>query len=330
MPRRPLRRPPRLRPGDRVAVVAPSGPVDPDRLHRGCALLTSWELRVTLGRHVNERSGFLAGADAGRAADLVDAWCDPDVRAVLCARGGYGATRLLGLIDWPALAAVAEPPWLVGGSDVTALHEAVATHLGRATLFGPMPAGDVLGGVDGPDPGSAAALHTALFAPPGPLTLTTSGTANATLVPGRARGVTAGGTLALLAAAVGTPDTTSADGAVLLLEDVGERAYRIDRMLTQLLRSGWLDGVTGVALGCWEHCGAGTIDVLAERLGPLGVPVLAGLPFGHGVPQLSVPLGAPALLDTAAGTLTVDPERAVSQEGSGERSATSRRGCTRC
>ena len=306
MPRRPLRRPSRLRPGDRVAVVAPSGPVDPDRLRRGCALLTSWGLRVKLGHHVNERSGFLAGADPGRAADLVDAWCDANFRAVFCARGGYGAARLLGLLDWPALAAVAEPPWLVGGSDVTALHEAVATHLGVATLFGPMPAGEVLGGAEGPDAASAAALHTALFAPPGPLTLTTSGTANATLVPGRARGITAGGTLALLAAAVGTPDTTSAAGAVLLLEDVGEPAYRIDRMLTQLVRSGWLDGVAAVALGSWERCGPGTIDVLAERLGRLGVPVLAGLPFGHGVPQLSVPLGALATLDTAAGTLTAD------------------------
>src|SRR5690606_10442393 len=135
----PLRVPRRLRPGDAVAVIAPCGPVDPDRLARGIRVLEGLGLKVVTGRGVLRRRGYLAGTDDERAADLTWAWCDPDVRAVLCARGGYGATRLLDRLDWAALAA-AEPKILLGSSDVTALHRAFAERLGVATCFGPMPA----------------------------------------------------------------------------------------------------------------------------------------------------------------------------------------------
>lgn len=298
-----LRRPPPLAQGDRAVVVAPAGPVDPGRLARGVAVLESLGLRVEVGPHVLDRDArlaYLAGADADRAHDLASAWCDPGVAAVFCARGGYGTLRLLDHLPWETLARL-QPKVFVGGSDVTALHLALSARAGKATFFGPVVAGTVLGGGDVPDRASVDGLHSALFTA-GPVTVRAA--EPHVLLPGRAAGPLTGGTLTLLAAALGSADLTHAAGRIVLLEDVAEAPYRVDRMLTSLLRAGYFDGVTGVALGSWERCGDGVRAVLAERLTPLGVPVLGGLPVGHGSPQLTVPLGPPAMLDADAGTLT--------------------------
>ena len=160
----PRTRPPRLRPGDVVAIVSPSGPVEASAMERGVALLESWGLRVRVGAHALDRDGYLAGRDADRAADLVDAWCDPEVRAVVCARGGYGAHRTADLVDWPRLRSAA-PKVLVGSSDATALHEAVACELGVVSVFGPMPASPVLTGSD-PHAPSAEHLRATLLVSP--------------------------------------------------------------------------------------------------------------------------------------------------------------------
>jgi muramoyltetrapeptide carboxypeptidase len=252
---------------------------------------------------VLDRTAYLAGADVDRAADLADAWLDPQVRGVLCARGGYGAVRLLEHLDWGALAAAA-PKVLVGASDVTVLHEAVGRRLGVVTLFGPMPATEVLAGASSAgerDPGSAEHLRATLFGAQ-PVIGTD---APVELVAGRAAGTLVGGTLALLAAALGTPYAGTAAGGIAVLEDVGEAPYRLDRLATQLLHAGWFDGVRGVVLGTLTRCGEGALDVLHERLSRLGVPVLAGFPVGHGPTQLTLPLGVEATLDTGAGTLTL-------------------------
>ncbi|MFF4650114.1 LD-carboxypeptidase [Streptomyces sp. NPDC001380] len=304
-PLRPLARPRRLVPGDRVAVVAPSGPVPADRLALGCGLLRSWGLEVEVAPHTTDVAPgrpYLAGTDADRARDLERAWLDPGTAAVVCARGGYGAQRMVDLLDWDALRA-APPKAFVGYSDVTALHEAFAVRLGLATLHGPMAAALTFV-KDGP---TAEGLRRALMEPESALVLT-SPTA-ATLVPGRARGVTAGGCASLLAAERGTPHARpSFAGAVLLLEDVGEEPYRLDRILTQLLRSGVFDGVAGVALGSWQDCGPAEAvrALMLDRLGPLGVPVVEELGFGHGPSTLTVPLGVPAVLDADAATLTLE------------------------
>ncbi|GLW23298.1 MULTISPECIES: S66 peptidase family protein [Microbispora] len=274
--------PRRLRPGDTVALVAPAGPVDPVRLERGGAVLEELGLRVVHGASVRAREGYLAGPDAARAADLQEAWCDPEVAAVICARGGYGTTRLLGLLDWDAMAA-AGPKILLGSSDITALHRAFADRLGLATLFGPMPACATISDPGGPEPVTFAHLRQALFegGTPAPIT------GDRVVVPGRAEGRLTGGNLALLAALCGTPYAMRGEGRIVLLEDVTEEPYRIDRMVTQLLQAGCLDGAAGIVLGSWVDCGD-PLPVLAERLAPLGVPVLAGLPVGHGSPQLSM------------------------------------------
>ena len=178
----------------------------------------------------------------------------------------------------------------MGSSDVTALHTAVHEDLGVATVFGPMIASDVLGGEE-PDVRSRTHLAGVLFGTD-PAALP----AGRVLVRGDARGRLVGGTLSLLATAVGTPWPGSGDGAIVLLEDVDEAPYRLDRMLTQLLQSDWFAGVRGVALGSWERCGPEAEATVLVRLSRLGVPVLAGLPVGHGRPQLSVILGAQATL----------------------------------
>ena len=326
----------RLRPGDRVAVVAPSGPPDPARLSAGCELLSRLGLEVTVAPHALDRTGLagpvdgpgragwqrLAGGDADRAADLQEAWCDPGVRAVLCARGGYGATRLLGLLDWDAIAEAGRgtaPKILHGSSDITALHAAFGARLGITTSFGPMPAGELLAEARGEDHDlSLEYFRQVLFAPdsgPEPASGPAAGglaeaapalTGTRALRPGRAEGPLTGGTLSLLTALLGTPDQPPpAAGKIVFLEDVSEAPYRIDRMLTQLLASGWLDGAAGFALGGWTGCGdpEEVEAVLEARLAPLGAPILAGLPVGHGPRQLTLELGAPYRLDTGALTL---------------------------
>lgn len=293
--------PPALRAGDLVAVVAPSGPVDGTALARGCAVLERAGLRVRLPATGNTASHLpdrLAADDATRARELEDAWCDPQVRAVVAARGGYGATRLLGLLDWGRMAA-AGPRWLVGASDVTALHAAVGHRLGLAGILGPMPAGAVLGGPDGPEATSLRSLLAALAGRPEPLPL------GEILVAGCVRGRTCGGNLAVLAALAGTAHLPDPRGAVVLLEDVGEAPYRVDRMLTQLRDCGWLAAAAGVVTGGWTRCGD-VSPVLRDRLATLGVPVATGSPFGHDPVQCTLPLGVPAVLDTASGTLRVD------------------------
>jgi muramoyltetrapeptide carboxypeptidase len=283
-------------------VIAPSGQVDHDRLRLGGKVLESFGLTVALGEHVLDRlGGYLAGTDVARARDFTRAWRDPDVSAVICARGGYGAMRMLDLVDWDGLAGMT-PKLFVGASDVTALHEAIGSRLSVATLFGPMVA---TAAVAHADEWNMAAYKAALFDEWSGMCL--SAEEPAVLSPGSAGGVTAGGNLSLLAATVGSGSSHPAGGAIVLLEDVTEEPYRIDRLLTQLLRSGWFDQVAGVALGTWTECGdpAAVEDVLRDRLCPLGVPVLGGFLFGHGSRQASIPLGVDAMLDTEAAALRI-------------------------
>jgi muramoyltetrapeptide carboxypeptidase len=272
-----------------------------ERLDRGVATLQSWGLTVQVMPHARQRAagGMFAGTDAQRAADLEQAWCEPMVRAVFCARGGYGASRVIDHVPWDRMR---DQParWLVGSSDVTALHEAVSHRLGLSTLYGPMIASEVFAG-DHPNQESVERLQSCLFT--GARGLTVPATSPLVLATGTAFGPVVGGNLALVVAGIGTPDSVRAAHSLAFLEDVGEQPYRVDRMLTQLLRSGWFDSVRGVALGSFVDCGQ-VEPVLRDRLGGLGVPVLGGLPVGHGPEQHTLPLGGDATLDTESGTLT--------------------------
>jgi muramoyltetrapeptide carboxypeptidase len=295
----PLRRPRRLVPGDRVAVVSPAGPFPPGGLDAGLAVLRGWGLDPVVMPNATASTGFLAGSDADRAADFAKAWLDPSIAAVIASRGGYGSQRMADLVDWEALRATG-PKAFVGFSDITAMHEAVALELGAASLHGPMPSWSQFAA----DPAMREHLRLHLFEPERAQRIS-SPTAKA-LVGGTATGVTFGGTLTLLAAGAGTAHhRRDVAGGLLLLEDIGEEPYRIDRALTQLSRAGYFDRIAGVVCGSWVDCGPyeGVHAVLRDWFGGLGVPVVEEFGFGHCAGSLTIPLGLKATLDADAGTL---------------------------
>ena len=286
-----------LVPGDLVAVVAPSGPVAPDRLAGGVALLKSWGLRVRLEPRVlntYEPLTYLAADDHGRAEDFTAAWTDPTVAAVWAARGGYGAQRMVDLVDWPALRAAGRKPF-VGFSDITALHSRLGRDLDQVTVHGP-----VLGSAeqldDAPSGGCAAPL---IMERPGSGTRLVEGRS---AVSGVGHGRLVGGNLSLIAADVGVEPPPEVS-AIAVFEDIGEDAYRIDRMLTQLLRSRWFDQVTGVVVGEFSPLAGASPSssglaaaVIADRLAGLRIPVLTDVAVGHGTRNLALPLGAAVTL----------------------------------
>ncbi|GAB3228225.1 LD-carboxypeptidase [Glycomyces halotolerans] len=300
-----LRRPRAFKAGDRVAVITPSSPVPPDRMDAGLAILRGWGLDPVVmpgagGAHPS--LPYLPGSDRERAADFQEAWADPGFAGVFSARGGYGVQRMLDFVDWEALASLRAKVY-VGFSDATAMHEAIATRLGVATVHGPMPTWSTF--ID--DETTREHLRRTLFEPESVQKLA-SPTARP-LVSGQASGVTFGGCLSLLASSIGTAEgRRSAEGGILLLEELEEADYRLDRCLTQLRRSGRLDGVAGIALGSWTGCGPEdeVRAVLVDRLGDLGVPIVEDFGFGHCSPSWTVPLGVPAILDADAGTLAFE------------------------
>ncbi|WP_130386636.1 LD-carboxypeptidase [Kribbella sp. VKM Ac-2569] len=290
--------PQRLRNGDRVAVVAPSGPVDASRLDAGVVHLRSWGLEVDVMPSVlagHERFKYLAADDKARAEDLRNAWLDPQYAAVFCARGGYGVQRLLEYVDFDELVAV--PKWFVGFSDITALHEPLNAR-GLVTLHGPMAAA-----VEQLDTDAGRERLRALLFEPETVTDLLAPAGARTVVDGVAEGLLRGGNLALLAASIGTP-TYAPPVGVVVLEEVNEEAYQADRLLTQLLRAGWFEQVTGLVIGDFSKGGEGLGDTIRERLEPLGVPTVEGAAIGHEALNLAVPLGLPVRLDATAATLT--------------------------
>ena len=305
-------RSPRLRAGDRVRIVSPASPPSRDGVARGVDVLTSWGLRVELGEYVFDQWGYMAGRDEDRAADLNAAFRDPGVRAIIATRGGKGAYRIVDDLDTDAVRR--DPKPLVGFSDITHLHLALWARCGLSSLHGPF----ANWSDDWSGPASAEALRRALMTTD-PVILhrdCREVTASVT-VDGTATGILIGGNLDAIRTETGA-GLPNLDGAILFLEhQKGTGLGEVDRALTQLSRSRALDGLHGVALGQFlgfEQCaddpslgGWGIVDVLRDRLTRLGVPVIGGLPAGHGLHPPTIPLGTQATIDTAAGTLTVEP-----------------------
>jgi muramoyltetrapeptide carboxypeptidase len=297
---RSLTRPPALRPGNRVAVLSASSPADQAQLAVGLDALRFAGLEPAIYPSATDDGSirsYLAGDDKLRAGDLCAALTDPAIAGIIFATGGYGAQRTLAALDWDSLAGL-PPKVLAGYSDVTAILEAFAARLGWASLHGPMVAssGDTAHY-------SFGSLLRALMRPE--QALITRYPEAVTLAGGIARGITLGGNLTLLTSSVGTDTSLPARGAILLVEEEHEDPYRVDRMLTQLRRSGYLDGVAGVIGGTFTGCGETAMiqEILAERLGDLGVPLVAWANIGHGGHQQTYPIGIAAELDADAGTL---------------------------
>jgi muramoyltetrapeptide carboxypeptidase len=284
--------PPALSPGDTLRVIAPSGPFDPEPFEAGLRVL-GHRYRVELSPGLSSRHRYLAGPAPRRDAEL-RAWLETPGQPVLCARGGFGAMHLL-----PSLPTrLAAPGLLVGFSDITALHLALQSR-GVVSVHGPVVT------QLGKQPAHAVERLFQLLESPAPAP-SLEGTE--TWVPGTAEGRLIGGNLSLVASLVGTPFLPDPRGALLLLEDVGERPYRLDRMWTQLRLAGVLDAVAGIVFGEFTGCeekeaAYSSADVLRELAQELGKPAVAGFQVGHGEVNLAVPLGVRARLDGASRTL---------------------------
>lgn len=298
-------RPSVLQPGDLVALVAPSGPVPPQRAAAAVEVLTGWGLRVRMGAYALGKHTFLAGTDEERLEDLNNAFRDDEVRGVLCLRGGYGMQRIVDGVDFAAVAR--DPKIVMGFSDITALHLALWCETGLATVHGPVAAQFDKGAGS---PTARWAYKATMTGEPVQVTADPNESTFRVRTGGRAEGRLLGGNLAMLASTVGTPHAPDLQDAILLIEDVTEAPYRIDRMLTHLIRAGWFNEVRGIAVGQFTDCAdegrTSPEDVLQERLASLGVPVLGGLPIGHGDQHAAVGLGVAAVLDAQAGTLRVE------------------------
>jgi muramoyltetrapeptide carboxypeptidase len=304
-------KPPRLRPGDTVGLVAPANPWSKrSDLLRGVKALEAWGLRVKLGKHVNDRHGYMAGRDEDRAADLNAMWRDPEVRAIFCLQGGYGSPRIVPLLDREAVAA--NPKAVMGYSDITALHLAVAAWGDVISFYSNGALG--VGAVEVTD-FSKQSLHRALFGdePYGRIGPNPDDAWVTTIRGGTATGRLIGGCFGLVEGTIGTDWEIDTRGKILFLESTDDdEVYSMDNGLTHLRNAGKLDGVAGIVIGDMpgKHSGVtqelSLEDVLEELLEPLGIPVIAGLPIGHGKHHATVPIGALATLDADAGTLVVD------------------------
>ncbi len=316
---------PPLREGDRVALISPSSPAQQRHYDYAAAQLRSWGLDVVPGASVlarDERAAYLAGSDEMRRADIVHAWTDPSVAAVVALRGGYGAMRLLDQLDFAALREAAVLPdgrtkLLTGSSDITALHRAWHAHLRIPTLFSPMPGNavfadsaliraDVRSWMMEPWAGRTVrgALDVAATAhsqQPAQLREPT------VLVAGKTRGILTGGNLSLLAASIGAPESrppgSSGTAEILVLEDVDESPRRVDNLLLQLQRAGWFASAAAIVLGSWEDCGENDeiAALLREYFAGLHIPVVAGAGIGHDPHAPAVGMGIPAELSAPAG-----------------------------
>jgi muramoyltetrapeptide carboxypeptidase len=287
--------------GSRVALVAPSG-ILPDRAQVELAIENARSLGwiPVLGENVSELHGYLAGTDEQRAADLNKALRDETIDAIWCVRGGYGAMRLLRDIDFAALRANPRP--LIGFSDITALHAAIHRECGIVSFHGPTARGELT-------EFSRDSLLRAVAAQVDPCGEAPSARV---LRPGKARGRLAGGNLALIASLMGTPWSVDFDGVILIIEDIDEAVYRVDRMMRQLLLAGALGKCAAIVAGDFRPPAGETSEanrtvdeVIAEAADEAGIPCLAGAPFGHIDDQWTIPLGAVAELDTEARSLHV-------------------------
>ena len=291
-------RPPRLRRGSRVALIAPAGPISDERVAIALDRCARLGVEPVLGASARGRyAGYLAGTDEERLRDLHWALTSADVDAVWALRGGYGTMRLLERVDLSQLTQA--PRAFIGFSDNTAVHLALHAR-GVVSFHAPHAGGDLT-------ELSERCFERVLFhdAPAGALELPAE-RASAPLREGTVEGPLIGGNLALLAAMAGTRAALRAHGAILFVEDVGEVSYRLDRAWTQLLLSGALDGVAGIAFGRFTDCGGSELpELLRAFADERGVPAVTDLPIGHEADNWTMPLGVRARLDAGAGTLTL-------------------------
>ncbi len=283
--------PRRLSPGSKIGVAAVSGPVDEEKLESGIAVLRAKGYTVVEASNLRARRGFLAGKDEERAAGYRALLCDPSVDAIFFARGGYGASRVLRHLDVEEMRA--NPKIQLGGSDLTALFAWIQRHSGLVTFYGPMVAVEMAAQTG--DLGWEAMLRGE---PVEPHAIAREDV----ITPGTAEGILMGGCLSLLASLCGTPEAVRGEGAILFWEDTGEETYRLDRLLTQLERSGTFEGLRGMVIGSVvplrnAESSETVREYLFDRFARAPFPVATGLAAGHLPRPRTLPLGVRARLD---------------------------------
>ena len=297
--------PPYIQPGDLIGIVSPSGSIERERLRPGLSYLRNRGFRVRVGSAVYDRDRYLAGQDPDRAKDLNVMFADPEVRAVFVTRGGFGAARVLGLLDYEAIRKCPKP--LVGFSDTTAIQLGIYGRTGLVSYSGVTLCGDVA--ASGMPEATETSLWNALMCG------RFEEMAGVAALRGRfAEGKLLGGCLSVIASLMGTGYMPDTSGALLFLEDVNEAPYRVDRLLTQLRMAGVFDRVAGVVFGRFEGCEPereeeGTVDdVLRGFSSSVAVPVFRGLQYGHCAGRRVLPIGLRATVDGSRGTLQIDTQ----------------------
>lgn len=295
-----LLKPPPLRPGDTIGVIAPAGAVYGDLLAKGVRALEASGFRVVLAEGILARKGYLAGSEKQRAETLERFFLRNDIAAIFCARGGFGSIQLLPALDPDLIRA--HPKIFVGFSDVTALLNWMSQRCGVVVFHGPMVAVEFAGELEG---GVSSGFWDALTGKRRLWQIKGSGVLRSG--DGPVRGALAGGCLSVLVTTLGTPYEIDTAGKIVFLEDVGERPYRIERMLTHLRMAGKLDHVAGIVTGAFNDCESGAerdvTEVLADVFADAPYPVVTGLPCGHATPNTLLPFGLNAELDGRNGVL---------------------------
>lgn len=298
-----MRKPAALRPGDLIEIVSPASPIAPEKVERTKALLEGEGYRVRFAPHIFNQEFYLAGSDQNRADDLNRAFADPEVRAIICSRGGYGCARLLPYLELDEMAASGK--LFAGFSDVTTLHFAL-NRRGLVTFHSPMM---ITLSIDRPE----WVIESFLKALKGENPIPASATKGETMVGGTVEGVVTGGCLCLVTDSLATPDSVEMTDKIVLIEDVDENPHRIDAMLTHLLTSGQAQSAAGFVIGEMtrtDERADPTIgakpwrEIVRDRLAPLGKPLIVDFPFGHAPAMLTLPLGIRARLDADSGSLT--------------------------
>jgi muramoyltetrapeptide carboxypeptidase len=288
-------KPPCLEPGDRIGIIAPAGPVERDEIRPAIDFLKQKGYQTLVSKNLYKKRGYLAGSDDARLDDLLSMFANKSVKAIFCARGGYGTIRLLDRIDYDLIKK--SPKIIAGYSDITALLFAIFRNTGLVTFHGPV--------LRDAGRGSKNNLNDLLklLSSKTPHELDFSD--GAVIREGQAGGIVLGGNLSLICSLAGTPYMPGTKGAILFIEDKGEPIYRIDRMLSQLRLAGILDGLSGLIAGSFTDCGdmKDINRILRETTSGTGIPVVSGLPVGHDRKNKAIPIGIHAEIDTKDGSL---------------------------
>jgi muramoyltetrapeptide carboxypeptidase len=283
-------RPPRLKPGDTIGIVAPAGPFDPEKFMKGKSVLESMGFQTVFEEGVFQKHGFLAGTDIQRADQVNRLFADPTVQAIFCARGGYGSMRILSLLDFETIQT--HPKIFLGFSDISAMLSVFFDRCSLVTFHGP-----VVTTLAKATEKTIIAMKTVLTSDV-PFELTPEN--GKVIKPGVCSGALIGGNLTTLCHLVGTSFEPNFKEKILLIEDVGEMPYRIDRMLTQMKLAGCFNEIAGLILGTFKECGQlnEIVDIFNDIFEDLDIPILAGFEVGHGEHNLTIPMGLGATLDT--------------------------------